>query len=117
MKIKKNIIFIILIILISISNISVASIDPENFEPNKLTEQDYEKAFEMVGTIVSSITTLGTVISVIMVIVLGIKYLTSSVEQKAEYKKSMIPMIIGAILLFAGCTIVSIIYEMVTSIK
>ena len=113
MKNKKNIICIISIILITISSISIATINPENFEPNPLDSKDYEEALTMAGIIVNAITTVGTVISVIMVMSLGIKYMLASVEQKAEYKKSMIPMFIGAILLFAGSTIVSIIYQLV----
>jgi len=42
--------------------------------------------------------------------VLGIKYMMGSAEEKAEYKKTMIPYIIGAILLFAATTIANAIY-------
>lgn len=52
--------------------------------------------------IVRVITTIGVVVSVIILIVLGIKYMMGSAEEKAEYKKTMIPYLIGAILLFAA---------------
>ncbi len=114
MKARKKIMYIILIILVSISSISIATVDPNNYDPRpSLNSQDYEEVLNMVGTIVGAITSVGTVISVMMVIILGIKYMMGSIEEKAEYKKSMIPMFIGAILLFAGSTIVSIIYRLV----
>jgi len=43
----------------------------------------------------------GIVIAVGVIMVVGIKYMMGSAEEKAEYKKVMIPLIIGAILL--GC--------------
>ena len=43
--------------------------------------------------------------------ILGIKYMIGSVEEKAEYKKTMMPYIIGTTILFAASTIVSIIYN------
>ena len=63
-----------------------------------------------------NLTMVGIVISITMVSVLGIKYMIGSVEEKAEYKKTMIPMIIGAILLFTTSTIVSIIYQLTSQL-
>ncbi len=39
-----------------------------------------------------------------------------SAEEKAEYKKTMIPYIIGAILIFASTTIVNIVYNLATAV-
>ena len=47
----------------------------------------------------------GTLIAVGTIMILGIKYMMGSAEEKAEYKKTMIPYLIGAILLFAGVNI------------
>ncbi len=64
----------------------------------------------MAGTIVSAIQIVGTIISVAVLIVIGIKYMMGSIEEKAEYKKSLIPYIIGAFLLFTGSLIPQLIY-------
>ncbi len=61
---------------------------------------------------VKIISTIGVIISVIMLIVLGIKYMLGSTEEKAEYKKSLMPYTIGAGLLFAASSIAQIIYEL-----
>ncbi len=50
----------------------------------------------------------GTGIAIIVVTILGIKYLTASVEAKAEIKKDMMPVLIGMGLLFAGVNLVGI---------
>ena len=54
------------------------------------------------NNILSIIRVLGTVIAVGVLMVLGIKYMMGSAEEKAEYKKTMIPYLVGAILLFAA---------------
>ena len=60
--------------------------------------------------------TVGIVISVLILIVLGIKYMMGSAEEKAEYKKTMIPYLIGAVCIFAASTLANIVYNFVTSI-
>lgn len=69
-----------------------------------------------VGTILGWIRAIGTVLSVVILIIIGIKYLFGSVEEKADYKKSLIPYIVGAAILFTGTTIPQLIYELVNQI-
>lgn len=71
----------------------------------------------MTKTIMTSITVIGIVVSLVMFITLGIKYMVGSIEQRAEYKKTMWPMLVGAILIFASSTIVSIIYGLMQNIN
>lgn len=108
-------IIIICVIILGMGTVYAATskIDTDAYEPQELTEKDYKKAFDMTSTIVGAITIVGIVVSITMVMILGIRYMIGSVEEKAEYKKTMIPMLIGAILLFASSTIVSIIYQLV----
>ena len=54
------------------------------------------------GTIASVIRNVGIIVAVIILMVLGIKYMTGSAEEKAEYKKTMIPYIVGAVILFGA---------------
>lgn len=68
-------------------------------------------------SIVAVIQTVGVVIAVVIMLVLGIKYMLGSAEEKAEYKKSMVPYIVGAVLIFAGTTIVNIVYNFVLGLK
>lgn len=51
----------------------------------------------------------GEAIALIMLIVLGIKYMTSAPEGKAEYRKTMIPYLVGAVIIFAASRIRNII--------
>ncbi len=76
-------------------------------------EKGYEKVNQKAGTILGVIQVIGTIVSVGVLMVVGIKYMMSSVEQKAEYKKTFILYIVGAFLLFSGTLLPSIIYGMV----
>ena len=62
------------------------------------------------------INSIGIVVSVITLVVAGIKYMIASVEEKAEYKKTMIYYVVGALLLFSATTIPNILYNLTTGI-
>ena len=66
-------------------------------------------------TIVSIMQTVGIVVAVVVLLVLGIKYMMGSAEEKAEYKKTMIPYLVGAILIFASTRIVNVVYNIANS--
>lgn len=61
--------------------------------------------------IVQIVSTVGSILSVIVIIVLGIKYMLGSVEEKASYKKTLLPFIIGAAFIFAASSIATIVYN------
>ena len=63
------------------------------------------------NNIVTIIQVVGIVIAVIVLLVMG------SASEKAEYKKTMIPYIVGAVLIFAGTSLVRVIYSLSTSVS
>jgi len=67
--------------------------------------------------IITVLTVIGTVISVIVLIILGLKYMMGSVEERAEYKKTMMPYVIGAALVFAASAIAGILYSFLSNIS
>ena len=119
MKVKKISIICMLIVAILISftcNVN-ATINPDNFKPGNLTASDYNKPFQFAGTILNAIWVVGIVIAVVAVIVLGLKYMMGSLEERAEYKKNMLPIIIGIVILVSSTTIVSMIYNFMLNVK
>lgn len=62
-------------------------------------------------TILGIIQGIGVVVSVVMLMVIGIKYMMGSIEERAEYKETLKPYLIGAFLLFSGTTVPQIIYQ------
>lgn len=76
-------------------------------DPNKATTTG---EFDNIGKIIfGAIQGIGIGISVIVLLIIGIKYMMGSVEEKAEYKKSMLPYIIGVIFLAGASAIPSLI--------
>lgn len=76
---------------------------------------DTTKVTNIGGKIINIIQVVGIVVAIAVVLIIGIKYMTGSVEQKADYKKVMIPYIIGAVLLVAGTSIVKVIFNTINS--
>ena len=64
------------------------------------------------GRIVSIVTTIGIIVAVVVLLVLGIKYMMGSAAEKAEYKKTMIPYLVGALLIFGASAIAKAIIAM-----
>ena len=54
---------------------------------------------------------IGIFVSIGAIIVIGIKYMMGSAEEKAEYKKVLIPYFIGAVLVFAASIFAQKIYD------
>lgn len=98
--------FFFIILMITLNFSSAMSID--NLTGNTAVTGDLKSTGNKIITIVSNI---GSVISVIVIIILGIKYMMGSVEEKAEYKRTLMPFLIGALFIFTASTIASIIYN------
>ena len=64
--------------------------------------------------LVAVLQAVGIVLSVVVLIVLGIKYMLGSAEEKAEYKKTMMPYLIGALLIFAASALANVVYNFFT---
>ena len=68
-------------------------------------------------SIVGIIQVVGIIGAIVILMVVGVKYMMGSAEEKAEYKKVMIPYVIGAILLFAASQIVTVVYNFASAIS
>ena len=63
------------------------------------------------NVIVGVLQGIGTVVAVIMLTVIGIKYMISSIEERAEFKETMLPYVIGAGSLLIISNLVGLIYS------
>lgn len=66
----------------------------------------------LAGTILGFLRNASYIIALIVLVVLGIKYMMGSLEEKADYKKSMIPLVVGIIIVVAATTIAKFLFEM-----
>lgn len=70
------------------------------YKPSDMDVDTANKIEGKTGIILTTITDIGMVVAVLILAILGIKYMLGSAEEKAEYKKDLIPYLIGAALLF-----------------
>ena len=111
-----SIILVALILVASMGTIVMADSDDiitNMFEQNGT---DTSKLQTVGGNIVNIITTVGIIVAVIVLLILGIKYMMGSASEKAEYKKTMIPYLVGAVLIFGACAIAKAIVSVSASI-
>ena len=106
-----------LLMAIMIVSISASSVLAVSLQPNGIVVKDPEgdTIGDVGGKIIGILQTVGVVLSVIVLIILGIKYMMGSAEEKAEYKKTMIPYIVGAALIFAASAFAQVIYGFFTN--
>ena len=103
---------ILLILIIIIPNICYAdNLGIGDLENYRGKGDDSNKLTSKAETVLGVIQVIGTVVAVVMLMVIGIKYMLGSVEERAEYKDTLKPYLIGAFLLFSGSTIPQIIYR------
>ena len=55
---------------------------------------------QVVGAVIKLVSTIGAGVAIIMLVVIGIQYVTKGAEGKAEAKKDLTGYIIGAVILF-----------------
>ena len=110
-KTMKIIGFLAIVLFTIMSIVPVFAVDTnsilDNIDGSEI--DDSSQITSIGGKIVSVITTIGIVVAVAVLVVLGIKYMMGSAEEKAEYKKTLIPYFIGALLIFSASAIVKVI--------
>ena len=98
---------IVLSIIVPVFGTSGA-IDPKDIKGEDVKTTSMET---IGGQIVTIVSVAGSIISVIVLVVLGIKYMMGSAEEKAEYKKSLMPLVIGIVIVMMATTLVSFVYN------
>lgn len=118
---KKNVIIIITIfflLTITMSNIIYAVDttglgDLGGYKGDGGTSTKFD---QMANKLISVIQIFGSIISVVALIAMGIKYMYASVEEKANYKKTMLPYVIGAVMVFAISSLLGVVFDVAKDI-
>lgn len=120
-KAKKIIIALIMMIMMIAMitepyKVYATTIDVNAYKPNIEGVDSANRATTIANSITNILAVIGTVVSVAMLIVLGIKYMIGTVQEKADYKKTMGPYLVGAIMVFSITQILKIIASMVSEV-
>lgn len=70
---------------------------------------------KVAGQVLNIIQIVGVAVATIMLTILGIRYVSLSPNEKAEYKKGLTIYVIGAVLLFGASILIGVIKNFVSS--
>lgn len=108
-----SIVLMAVMLVASISTISMAtSVDPGKIAGDltgKINSEAQGQVTNIGNQIIGILTTVGVVVAVVVLLILGIKYMMGSASEKAEYKKTMIPYLVGAVLIFGASAITKVV--------
>lgn len=116
MKKSVKIISILMIIaMIVMSASSVSAIDVNTVVSGIETKADNttvaDGASNVAGTILKYAQWVAIAGAVIVLTILGIKYMMGSLEEKAAYKKSMVPLVVGCVIAVAATSIAKFLFS------
>ena len=122
MKNKMKLISMVVVIMIMIFTLlSVVYEVKADFNPGNIINKvgteantvdvDTTSLNSKAGKILAYRRNIAVIAGVIIITILGVKYMTGSLEEKAEYKKSFIPLIVGIIVIMAATAIATTIFS------
>lgn len=76
-----------------------------------LSQVSGNKISDTINNVIGLIQLAGTGISVVVVTMLGMKYILASPSEKADVKKQIAPILIGCVLLFGAVNLVAIVAD------
>lgn len=101
---------LISIIMLTFMSTNIFAVDADYYQPSSTgTATTFNSR---AGIILGWIQFIGMLVSVVVLSIIGIKYIFTSVEGKAEYKKAMLPFIVGCFLLVGTPTVLKIVAGM-----
>ncbi len=106
---KKIVVLLALIILIIgiLTNVTFAAggdLNPDKYEPTGDLESGAFIA--RTGTVLGVIQYAGIIIAIVALVIIGLKFMFGSIEEKAEFKKTMVPYLVGCAMLVLVPTLV-----------
>ncbi len=115
-KIFLSIIIFLTVLLIGTSIVYADIVDPNQYKPGDPSKDEVQPILDWGGKISGFILVIGNIVSVGALIVIGIRYMYGSIEEKAEYKERLMPYFIGACILFGITNITAYIYSIASKI-
>ena len=116
MKKTVKIVFVAMILLMALTitvNAASSGVTPGSYTGGGASVD----SINIIGNqIIQIVSTVGSIASVIVLVILGLKYMMGSAEEKAEYKKTLLPYIIGAAFVFAASTIATVVFNFTTNL-
>ena len=110
-KVISIVIVMVMVICVFSTNTLAKDFSPDSYVPSGMT--DTTEFIDYIGIVLGALRILGSFVCVVTLIILGIRYMIGSASDKATYKETMVPYLIGAVMVFAIPTILQVMYELV----
>lgn len=95
------------VVLAAEGDADTSSVVPDDIKPISNSNSNLNQVAQ---TIITFIWTLSIIISVIVLMIIGVKYIVGGVQEKADYKKSLIPVVVGIVVVVSATTIVNFLF-------
>ena len=109
---QKKIIIFFTVSLIIIS-FFLYKVNAFSFEDLSGTTYSGSDAKDLGNKIITTISTIGSIVSVTVLVIIGVKYMFGSIEERVEYKKSLLPYLIGSMVVFGASVFSSVIFNVI----
>ncbi len=108
----KKTVKLLTVLLVAVMTISMFStVFASGIKPNEITANytnvDSSNIKNIAGSVLGWVRNIAAILSVVLIAILGVKFMLGSTEERAEYKKSFMPLIIGLFVVLAASTIAS----------
>lgn len=117
----KGTIKLLSVLMIAIMLVAVVSVPVHASNPSDIVDKlsgdidsasgDVAEISGMAGNVIKWIRNVAVIAGVLLLTILGFKYMLGSAEEKADYKKSLIPLVIGIIVVMASTQVISMIFD------
>ena len=116
MKGKVKIVITLLMITVLVVALGTVVFATGQINPGDVTpvfDTDMGDIQSTARSIMGVIRNIAVLLAVIIIAIIGVKFILGSAEEKAEYKKSFIPLIVGIIVVVAATQIAVFIFDIV----
>lgn len=83
-------------------------INPDSFDPNTYSSSDKSTIVKYGNNILGILTIISIIISVITIMIVGLKILVSAPSEKAKYKEHLVPIVVGILFVSSIMTIITV---------
>ena len=119
-----SVVLLVIMILASLGSVTMAAtpgegtgLTPSDFKGNPPDSTAINKVQDLGNNIIGIIRVVGTIVSVVILMILGIKYMTASAEGKADFKSALIPYLVGAILVFGATWVATAVWQLANGLQ
>ena len=105
---------ILIALILSMTCLPVFASEVVTQVKDKVTPPDptaTEGLAELAGKVIGLIRAASAIATVILVAVFGFKFIMGSAEEKADYQKSFIPLIVGIVVVFSATFIADLLFK------